>query len=281
MAQLYSQILTYLINPIFGAIFFVTVCLVAILVLHKWKYPARTIIVFAVSWLIICLSLFFSINYVYLHKNDNSNYVSLFTGWLGGLFTALLGLIAVVQNRTYNKDNEAFLVEQQKLQKKTADDFAKQAKQQTIFQNSSTLEKQILNLNNDLKSFLFDVKLLSLIKKTEHLEQSDFYAYLETALKVELLYSNVSTQTFYVLDSEQNSVVVAKTEQENLISTLESLYKMLSSYVKKFQPEDIVHLKTEIQRDRDQLTTHYIELPKKYYLLIKVLRESLESSPKS
>ena len=69
-------------------------------------------------WLLIASILFFVTNIVFsiiFRGSDGSNIFTAVSGWVSGVATIALGLIAVVQNRKYKEENDRFLSAQQKI----------------------------------------------------------------------------------------------------------------------------------------------------------------------
>lgn len=76
---------------------------------RQWK--AIILILVGIALLVsnICVLLYVS------DINSQSAWLTLFSGWVSGLATIALGIVAVVQNRKYKKENDRYLKEQQEL----------------------------------------------------------------------------------------------------------------------------------------------------------------------
>ena len=68
------------------------------------------LVIFALALLIgnICII-------VFVDSNVRSDWLTLYSGWVSGIATAILGIIAVIQSKNYKNDNDEFLNEQQRI----------------------------------------------------------------------------------------------------------------------------------------------------------------------
>lgn len=77
-------------------------------------------------WAILIVPLAVNISFSCLYSDEYSNIFTAVSGWVSGIATAVLGVIAVLQNERYEKDNKEYLKEQKEIQMRISEENKKQ-----------------------------------------------------------------------------------------------------------------------------------------------------------
>lgn len=83
----------------------------------KSHWKILMLVLFAIALLIgnICIL-------VFVDHNVRSDWLTLYSGWVSGIATAILGIIAVIQSKNYKNENDKFLSEQQRISRQLMQD---------------------------------------------------------------------------------------------------------------------------------------------------------------
>lgn len=102
-------------------------------------------------WLIVFGVALFVVNIVFacIYDENGTNIFTAISGWVSGIATIILGVIAIVQNRKYKRENDRFLKEQQQLNWKL--------EQKDLIKSYLC---KIENIFSNVKEFMFMLKIM-------------------------------------------------------------------------------------------------------------------------
>lgn len=275
----YGEILEYFKSGCFWIVCFCASSIFLIALLSHYKYKKRIIISWILGVGVICFALYSSINYVALHPNDNGNYVSLFTGWLGGICTAILGCMAVVQSRTYNSENNAFLVRQEQIQKKMVSENERQTKKLVEYQNNIDLRQSIERLIEDIRLFVIEIDFLSLLQavgKDGFRGEELYLLCLQCEMKITMLQKRLNAYSVYIFDQSGDRAEIGTVQKKELGIVLNQLQEKLTGFISDYL-KNVNNLETSIEAHKVELTQLCFDISKKYYFLLDVLHEALKT----
>ena len=127
--------------------------------------------------IIIMITIFMLINLglaIIFHGDSGANIFTTISGWVSGIATIILGLIALFVNAKYKKENDMYLEKQAELQ-------WKEDEKRTI----ELYRKQILETYNSFLSFNFADILCQLVEKEEKPEAPMFELALLSKIQCE------------------------------------------------------------------------------------------------
>lgn len=275
----YSYILKYLKSEKFWIVCFVLCSALLIFSLLHQHYKKRIIVGWIVGLGVICFALYSSISYVALHPNDNGNYISLFTGWLGGVCTAILGCMAVVQSRTYNSENNAFLTRQEEIQQNMVNENKRQTKKLIEYQNNIDLRQSIERLVEDIKLFIIEIDFLGLLQAigTDGYIGEELYLHcLQCEMKINMLQKRLNAYSVYIINEDGNRTRIGTMQQDELSIALNQLLEKLTYYISEYLKNSI-SLENNIESHKVELTQLCFDISKKYYSFLDILHESLNT----
>lgn len=249
--------------------------LLSLFLLHQ-QYKKRIIISWIIGIGITCFALYSSISYVALHPNDNGNYISLFTGWLGGVFTAILGCMAVVQSRTYNTENNDFLTRQEEIQQNMVNENRKQTKKFIEYKNNIDLRQSIDRLVEDIKLFIIEIDFLSLLQSigTEGYTGEELYLRcLQCEMKISMLQKRMNAYSVYIVSKDGKKKRIGTRQQKELGIALNELLEKLTHYISEYL-EKSINLERNMELHKVELTQLCFDIAKKYYSFLDILHES-------
>lgn len=105
-------------------------------------------------WVIIIVAATINIVFASVYGTQAPNIFTAVSGWVSGVATVALGIIAIVQNERYEKDNEKYIQEQKELQQSIASENKQQNSFAKRMQSINDLQKHFDEIQSDLFDFL-------------------------------------------------------------------------------------------------------------------------------
>lgn len=117
--------------------------------------------------LIVVFAIMAAVNILFscLFPESHANIFTAVSGWVSGIATAALGIIAVLQNERYEKDNQIYLDKQQEIQQQIAETNKKQNNFSKRMSDFNELSEYFRSISDDLYK-LFSENISTVLKET-------------------------------------------------------------------------------------------------------------------
>lgn len=205
-------------------------------------------LVFAIGAVVIA---YYNIHYAKLSNGENANFYTAVSGWVSGVATIVLGAIAIFQNKKYEKDNEHYINEQKKLQRKIADE------------NERQNELNLRNLDyNELKEYRDDIA-------------KDISAILGAGISID--YANTLID---IIESKRekiiNVVIIKKYTQKQIRAIFDAITKILISqynFKEKYDLlDDLIELMVTLNDSSEEFIKNIEDEDEFYTLVLKYFK---------
>lgn len=114
------------------------------------KKPFYSQLCFWIIWIVLCaINIICSI----IFDDKMSNLFTSISGWVSGIATVVLGIIAVRQTDRYEESNNTYLAEQRKIQQ----DIANENKKQNEFAIRMLKVQDLQKFNEEIKNDVFNL----------------------------------------------------------------------------------------------------------------------------
>ena len=207
-------------------------------------------------WLIIGCLFVINIAFSFVYPKDYSNVFTSISGWVSGIATAVLGIIAVVQNERYEKDNQIYLEEQRKIQQQIVEENKKQNAFTIRMSYYNEISEYYCSIRDDLQSLLS--KNLTLDLKKTVLDYCELSYDNPSIKKSEFIMSfdNQRMKILMIIHKVQLSHYSVK-HRNGLVKSLLKISDLYYEYIEKYKDFGVDEgftekkLKEDIDKFRD------------------------------
>lgn len=184
--------------------------------------------------LLLCVG---NILLAHLYKTESANIFTAVSGWVSGIATIVLGVVAVVQNRKYKEENDRiityqrqrdWLIEQKDLIKANLDNIIKCYADIKEYQYSKLINERTIDLQNhtfNVNDLIYD-EILNGIKDYAIYSAVNSYYYFEG---IEELVDTVGEYTLKLRVLLKQFVEAIKKKEVDKFNEITELYKILNT----------------------------------------------------